>query len=162
MKKFTLLILTISFYMGVNAQNDSTNKNLNPPQSFNKSEAIITQHADGYMMKNGKMVSVKNGQVTPMERSITLTDGTVIMINGSYKKNGVTKMLKEGEQVDMMGEIIPMDNAKNLSTDPNYNSNSSVEPDHRSINSSENQNHKTKKNKDMILIPDSTRKKKAW
>jgi len=97
-----------------------------------------------------------------MERSITLTDGTVIMINGSYKKNGVTKMLKEGEQVDMMGEIIPMDNAKNLSTDPNYNSNSSVEPDHRSINSSENQNHKTKKNKDMILIPDSTRKKKAW
>lgn len=142
MKKFSLLILTILFYVGVNAQTDSMNNSLNPPQSAYKSDKTITHHADGYMMKNGKMVIVKNGQVTTMESDVTLPDGTVIMRNGSYeKKNGIKKVLREGEHVNMMGDIIQMNSAKN---------------------SSENQNLKSKKNKDMILVPDSTRKKKTW
>jgi len=126
MKKFSLLILAVSFYLGVNAQNDSKNNNLNPPHSYVDTDTTIRHHADGYMMKNGKMVIVKDGKITSMEQDITLPDGTVIMRNGSYeKKNGVKRTLKEGEHVDMMGEIVPMNN-------------------------------------DMILIPDSTKKKKTW
>jgi len=153
MKKFSLLILAVSFYLGVNAQNDSKNNNLNPPHSYVDTDTTIRHHADGYMMKNGKMVIVKDGKITSMEQDITLPDGTVIMRNGSYeKKNGVKRKLKEGEHVDMMGKLNPMNSGENSFTDPNL----------KSKNAGGNQSPRPKKNKDMILIPDSTRKKKTW
>lgn len=163
MKKFSLLILSITFYLGVNAQIDSTHNNLNRHKSFNESDARSIHHDDGYMMKNGKMVMVKNGKVTPMDKDINLPGGIVITINGSYKKkNGAKKMLRDGEHVNMMGEIIPMNNAKDSVGNSNWKSNNSVEPTQKSIDSSKNKNPKSKKNNDMILIPDSTRKKKTW
>jgi len=107
MKKFSLLILTLTIFMGVHAQTDSLNIKMNLPQSSIKSD---NYHADGYMMKDGKMVIVKDGTLIQMEKDVTLSNGTVIMKNGTYqKKNGTKTTLKEGEHIDMMGNTTKKD-----------------------------------------------------
>jgi hypothetical protein len=67
------------------------------------------QLSDGYVFLNGKMQVVKNGIATPVVRDITLSNGTIIMSDGNYLKNGGSKtMFKEGEHMDMSGKIIPL------------------------------------------------------
>ena len=52
-----------------------------------------------------------------MEKDITLKNGTMIMSNGNYMKKGEAKMtMKEGQHMDMMGNMIPM-NITNQNTD---------------------------------------------
>ena len=69
------------------------------------------------MMQNGKMMVVKDGKLTMLEKDVTLSNGTMIMINGSYMEKGGSKMmLREGQHIDMMGKIIPM-----KSTNPKNN-----------------------------------------
>jgi hypothetical protein len=61
-----------------------------------------------YRMNNGKMVVYKDGKMTTMEKDINLSNGTVIMKNGYFmKRNGTKIKLKEGEHLDMMGQLIP-------------------------------------------------------
>lgn len=128
MKKVLLAITAILITAGAYAQSDSTNKKMTPPDFNNNNDGMnqnyIMQndrdstmnnknmnniHADGYMMQNGKMMTVKDGKMTMMEKDITLANGTMVMSNGSYMKKGGTKMMfKEGEHMDMMGKMVPM------------------------------------------------------
>jgi len=80
------------------------------------------------MMQNGKMMQVKNGQMTSLDNDMTMSNGTKIMRDGTcIKKDGTKKKMKEGQHMDMSGNMISM---------------------------------KTIKDKNMYLVPDSTKKKK--
>ncbi|MBL0052574.1 MAG: hypothetical protein IPP29_14230 [Bacteroidetes bacterium] len=79
----------------------------NDPDTMMKQAGTVI-HPDGYMMLNGKMMVVKNGELSTMEKDVTLTDGTIIMKSGYYMKKGETKlMFKEGEHIDTMGKTMP-------------------------------------------------------
>lgn len=137
MKKFFLLLFAMTIYIAANAQNDSLNKSMNTQSTYQNQDATSNMHPDGYMMKNGKMVEVKNGAVIPMENDVTLSNGMKVMSDGRYqKRNGAVLVLKEGEHIDRSGKVILMENRSN---------------------SSKNMNVKPKKG-DMLLVPDSTAK----
>lgn len=82
---------------------------------------IVTSAAtpDGFMMQNGKMMMVNDGKFTPMERDITLPNGMKVMKSGSYMPKGGTKTeLKEGDHIDMEGNVTHMNSMDNTMDQP--------------------------------------------
>ncbi len=58
------------------------------------------------MMKEGKMMHCKDGKTMPMEKDMTMTNGTKCMVNGEcVMKNGEKMMMKDGECMDMSGKM---------------------------------------------------------
>ena len=58
------------------------------------------------MMKDGKMMHHKDGVTTPMDKDMTMKNGTVCMINGEcVMKDGKKMTMKEGECMDMSGKM---------------------------------------------------------
>jgi hypothetical protein len=54
----------------------------------------------------GKMMVVTNGMETMMESDMTMSNGTVVMKDGTYKTKGGSMMkLKNGDKMDMDGNI---------------------------------------------------------
>lgn len=101
-------------------------------------------YTDGVMMKDGRMMIVKNGNMTAMSSDQTMQNGTIVMSNGKMKhKDGTTMMMKEGGQIDFAGNNVSMDN-----TNTKYDNN----PSNRRIEKNPN-------DKNMYLVPDSTLKK---
>lgn len=139
MKKILLAITALLITVGGYAQTyqkrstttqDTTTQDTTAYQSNNK------KHADGFMMKNGKMMSVKNQKITLLKNDTTLSNGTIVMSNGNYLKKGGTKiMLKEGQHMDLTGKIILMSD-------------------------SDDQVKRMEKDKKMYLVEDSIRNKK--
>jgi hypothetical protein len=79
--------------------------------------AADTDHTDakhnGVVMKDGKMMVVKDGQVTPMEQDMTMSDGTKVSKDGTVTmKDGKTKTLKDGQMVTMDGKMMKEKKAK--------------------------------------------------
>ena len=118
MKKVLVLLFAMTLTSGVFAQ-DSTNamNKMAPKQNMQKHDGII--------MKNGKLLMMKNGQTTQLTTDMTLDNGTVVMTNGTVKaKDGSTTTLKEGDYVSMdgthMGNInkMPKNNMGKDSTMP--------------------------------------------
>ena len=63
-----------------------------------------TKSMDGYMMKDGKVMMMKEGKTTQVEADVTLSDGTKIMKDGNVmKKDGTKMMMKNGESMDTNG-----------------------------------------------------------
>ncbi len=53
---------------------------------------------DHVMMHDGKMEMSKKGKTMPMEKEMTMGNGTVVMTDGICKmKDGKTMTMKEGE-----------------------------------------------------------------
>jgi hypothetical protein len=83
-----------------NAQQDSVQ---------NKMQDHQMQHpkTDHVMMQNGKMMVMKQGKLMPMEKDITLKNGTKFMTDGTcITKDGNKTMIKEGEMMDMNGKMM--------------------------------------------------------
>jgi len=58
------------------------------------------------MMKDGKMMHHKDGVCMPMEKDMTMKNGTVCMVNGEcVMKDGKKMTMKEGECMDMNGKM---------------------------------------------------------
>lgn len=58
------------------------------------------------MMKDGKMMHQKDGVTMPMDKDMTMKNGTVCMVNGEcVMKDGKTMKMKEGECMDMTGKM---------------------------------------------------------
>ncbi len=56
---------------------------------------------DGVTMKDGKMMKIKDGEMTMMETDITIINETKIMIDGTIlKRDGYKMMLKEGQHIE--------------------------------------------------------------
>ncbi len=68
--------------------------------------ASIAAAKDGVAMKNGKMMTVKDGEKTEMTDDKTLKDGTKVMKDGSVVSADGTKWsLKDGEMIDWDGKF---------------------------------------------------------
>lgn len=80
----------------------NNNKNQNVQ---NKSDD--KSQTDGVVMKNGKIMKVENGQLTILkEKDMTMSNGTKIMSVGTYiKKDGSRTALKEGQHIDLSGNL---------------------------------------------------------
>jgi len=105
-------IITSGAYAQTNDQNSNKSQDIKNKNTLNKTNQPSDgyNHPDGYMMQNGKIMMVKNGKMTLLEKDVTLSNGTIIMKDGSYlKKDGTKLNFKEGEHMDMTGNMIPMD-----------------------------------------------------
>ncbi|MEO5998045.1 MAG: DUF6799 domain-containing protein [Chitinophagaceae bacterium] len=95
MKKIILLFAFFAMAAGVSAQETKKMK-------------------DYVVMKDGKMMVVKDGKTTAMEKDMTLADGTRVMVDGKVMmKDGSTKILKDGESVIIEGRTDKTPRKKN-------------------------------------------------
>ncbi|HET8859337.1 DUF6799 domain-containing protein [Marivirga sp.] len=118
MKTIILSIATVIITTGAYAQ---TNPAIKPVEHSINSYYVEPTNLfppDGFMLQNGQLVMVINGEMTPLEKDTTLTNGTIVMTDGHYmKKNEQKMMFQEGEHMDMSGKMT----SKN-STTGNYES----------------------------------------
>lgn len=106
MKNIILSIATIFITIGAYAQSESKSRLENQSQKQYYSGSENRNPPDGFMLYNGNLVMVKNGEFTQVENDTTLSNGTVIMSDGHYKEKNESKaMFKEGEHMDMSGKI---------------------------------------------------------
>lgn len=55
-------------------------------------------HGDHVMMRDGKIIMLRNGEEMPMEEEMTMSDGTRVMPNGQIlMADGTARMMREGE-----------------------------------------------------------------
>ena len=60
---------------------------------------------DCVLMKGGQMMMMTKGKMMPIEKDITLADGTVCKVDGTYiLKNGKQIKLSNGEGIEVAGE----------------------------------------------------------
>lgn len=55
---------------------------------------------DQVTMRNGKMMVQRNGEAIPMEKEVTMADGTRVMPNGQVlMADGTARVMREGETI---------------------------------------------------------------
>jgi hypothetical protein len=74
--------------------------------------AVIAADMNGVMMKDGKMMMMKDGKAAgPMDKEMTMSDGTKVKPDGSMMmKDGKKMMMKDGQMIMMDGKM--MDSGK--------------------------------------------------
>ncbi len=61
---------------------------------------------DGYVMIDGKMMTLKDGKMTKMTKNVTMENGTKVKKNGAVKISGKKRMkMKNGNCIDNTGSI---------------------------------------------------------
>lgn len=77
-----------------------------PNDSFAQGKTKASKMKDCCMMKDGKMMVVKDGKTTPVENGMTMKNGTKCMSNGECTmKNGEKMVMKDGECMEMSGKM---------------------------------------------------------
>ncbi len=111
MKKILVGITAMIITIGAYAQSDP--KHPNTSDTIHHQTSTNNMHPDGYMMKNGKMMCVKDQKMTLLKNDTTLMNGTIVMRNGNFMKIGGTKtMFKEGQHMDLNGKMVMMSSSK--------------------------------------------------
>jgi len=116
MKIILLASTVILIFFASCAQKDSANNSMNQDMmnsdkmgSDMNHQQMDNSHGDGVMMMNGKMMMQHSGKMTIMDHDTTMTNGTQVMINGTCINTDGTKfMMKEGQHMDMSGDLMPM------------------------------------------------------
>lgn len=69
---------------------------------------LMAADMSGVMMKDGKMMMMKDGQATEqMKNDMTMPDGTKVMTNGMVKmKDGKEMHMKDGQMMMMDGKMM--------------------------------------------------------
>lgn len=71
------------------------------------------QEPDNIMMKEGRMIVLRNGKESDMKEDAVLGNGTVVMMDGTIKtKDGKMVKLNNGESIDRNGMTTPIPAAK--------------------------------------------------
>jgi hypothetical protein len=74
--------------------------------SFAQTKTKQAMMKDCCMMKGGKMMVMKNGETMPMEKDMTMKNGTKCMTTGECTmKDGKKMMMKEGDCMEMSGKM---------------------------------------------------------
>lgn len=109
MKKIFFTITALIISCGVFAQTESLNTKANPDKTVEQQH----RHPNGYMMKDGKLMLVKDGNLTLVQKDITLSNGTIISADGTYLEKGKTKTkFKDGQHIDFNGHWLTMPTSK--------------------------------------------------
>jgi len=78
---------------------DNQNKMQDPQMQQSKTDHV--------MMQNGKMMVMKEGKMMPMEKDMSMKNGTKCMTDGTcVTESGKRTMMKEGEMMDMNGNMM--------------------------------------------------------
>jgi hypothetical protein len=139
MKKINLLLLLFVINFGVYAQSSYGSSYGTVRQNSDSIRSNNLNIPDGFVLKDGKTVMVKDGKFTTLKNEITLSNGTIVMSNGIFKtKDGKKIELKEGDHLDLNGKLTTLDNSK---TNNDRSSNSSINDnnDHQNNNMNDNQ-----------------------
>ncbi len=74
--------------------------------SFAQTKTDSTMMKDCCLMKDGKMMQMMDGKMMPMEKDMTMKNGTMCMTNGEcVMKDGTKMMMKDGDCMDMSGKM---------------------------------------------------------
>lgn len=74
--------------------------------TFAQTKTDAAMMKDCCMMKDGKMMLMTDGKMMPMEKDMTMKNGTKCMVNGEcVMKNGKKMKMKEGDCMDMSGKM---------------------------------------------------------
>ncbi len=77
-------------------------------QSDDAAKPAVANLKEGLSMRDGKMVSVKDDTITPMNYNITLTNGTHVTMQGICElKNGTKITMDDGDFIDYNGVYVP-------------------------------------------------------
>jgi len=136
MKKINLILLVIAINLGVYAQSPYGTGRMNS-DSISSSSLNIP---NGFIKKNGKTVKVEDGKLSVLKKDFTLSDGTVVKTNGSFKsKDGTETNLKDGDHLDLNGKLTTMDNSK-INNDSARTNNSNSNGNYQNNNMNDNNN----------------------
>lgn len=112
MKKLIFVFATFAIVAGAYTETYSApikiyTQDISNKQSQNtQNNAQDEIHPDGVIMQEGIAMRVKDGKLTTLDREMTMGNGTIVMKNGTcIKKNGIRFILKEGEHIDMSGNL---------------------------------------------------------
>lgn len=105
MKKLILVVAAITMSLGAYSQVDKTNRS----RETNK-KTIDQSNSDGVVMRNGKVMTIKNGErIEFQDNEMMMGNGIKLLRDGTYiLKDGSKTALKEGDHMDMKGNITPM------------------------------------------------------
>ena len=68
---------------------------------------------DMVMMKDGKMMIVRHGEMKPMDMVMTLSNGTKVAMDGTITMpDGTSRMMMDGEAITLDGEITTVEDMK--------------------------------------------------
>ena len=100
MKNLGLLILAFAFSYGASAE-------INSATSQQNTNVVYSQkHHEGYFLKDGKLMMMKDGTTSAVTQDVTLTNGTTVTTDGKVTwKDGKSQTLTEKDWVDMNGKI---------------------------------------------------------
>jgi len=102
MKKIILMLVVCALNFGAFAQSPYGTGSA----SSDSVRSSSLNDPDGFIKKDGKVMMVNGGQYTILKKDVTLSDGTVVKTNGSYKTKDGTKMeLREGDHLDLNGKL---------------------------------------------------------
>lgn len=62
---------------------------------------------DSYVLQGGKMMMTMGGKTMPLDKDVTLSNGDMVMRDGTMMKDGTTMKLQEGQRVMMDGHMAP-------------------------------------------------------
>jgi hypothetical protein len=115
MKKLILVFTAILFSISSFAESDSTKvmkthkRVVTSKRVTSKTYTTHKAHPDGVMLVDGKAMMIKNGKMTKLESDVYLNNGTKVTPEGMCTdKTGTSMMMKEGEHLDMEGNMVVM------------------------------------------------------
>ncbi|WP_146894999.1 DUF6799 domain-containing protein [Adhaeribacter aerolatus] len=106
MKKSFLLFLTFLFISGAELASAQTATSTQAPTQ----DLQPSRLKDGYAMHQGKMIQIKNGEITPLTQDVTLPNGTKVLRDGTVllpKKK--RQKIQEGYVLNNEGKIVMLD-----------------------------------------------------
>jgi hypothetical protein len=67
----------------------------------------MDMHEDMIVMKDGKVMRMQNGEMTPVDTEMTMADGTRVLVDGTVLlTDGATRMMREGETMYTAGRKV--------------------------------------------------------
>lgn len=101
MKKLVFIALCIVTASSLKAQDTASHKMMHHQMHHEMKDCV--------MMENGKMMQMTAGKTAPLSTDLSLSDGSIVMPNGTLKKkDGSTVALKNGDCVMMDGTMKKM------------------------------------------------------
>lgn len=106
MKKSLLLLLAVLFISGAELALAQTE----PNTQASSQNLQPSRLKDGYAMHQGKMIQIKNGEITPLTQDVTLPNGTKVLRDGTVimprKKR---QKIQEGYVLNNEGQIVMLE-----------------------------------------------------
>jgi hypothetical protein len=120
MKKLFLTLTAALMATSIYSQSDSTNKmnhevDNRKMENQDRTQTGVKSTPNLVMMHDGKMVMVHDGKLTNIDHDMTMSNGTKVMSDGTViKKDGSKTVFKDGERMDMTGNMMRAEKSKDM------------------------------------------------